>query len=87
MTKKIEKYFVLKRSPICQNDRYWSPVMAKAMRWLGMVDGLLIGPIWVEGSMDQYVYQEMMRNMFCLRSRTRGVCGGCKTVQLATQVT
>ena len=59
-----EKYFVLKCSPNSQNDWYWSPVnpfgnvpckdqiMAKAMCWVGMVDGLIIGPIWVEGSMD-----------------------------------
>ena len=69
-----EKYFVLKSSPNSQNDRFWSPVnpfdnvackeqgMAKAMCWVGMVDGEIIGPIWVEGSMDQYVYQEMLED-------------------------
>ena len=67
-----DKYFVLKSSPNSQNGRHWSPVnpfdnvpcpdqsMAKVMCWVGMVDGLIICPIWVEGSMDQYVYQEMI---------------------------
>ena len=68
-----EKYFVLKCSPNSQNDRYWSPInpldnvpckeqgMAKAMCWVGMLDGQIIGPIWVEGSMDQFVYKEMLK--------------------------
>ena len=81
-----EKYFVLKCSPQSQNDRYWSPInpldnvpckeqgMAKAMCWVGTLDGQIIGPIWVEGSMDQFVYKEMLEeHVLLLIKNQRGI--------------
>ena len=35
--------------------------MAKAMCLVGMLDGQIISPIWVEGSMDQFIYKEMLK--------------------------
>ena len=67
-----EKYFVLKASPNSQNDRFWAPEnpyrvvpckdqsQAKAMCWMGLVNGQVIGPIWLEGTMDQHMYKAML---------------------------
>ena len=72
------------------NDRYWSPInplddvpckeqgMAKAMCWVGMLDGQIIGPIWVEGSMDQFVYKEMLEEHVLPLIKTREEYGSRK---------
>ena len=64
-----EKYFVLKQGPNRQNDRYWAPVNPhelvetkdqggkKAMCWVGLVEGKVIGPVWFEGNMNGEVYK------------------------------
>ena len=67
-----EKYFVLKQGPNRQIDRYWAPEnlhrivecktqsQKRAMCWTGLVDGQVLGPFWIEGTMDQYVYNELL---------------------------
>ena len=30
----------------------------KVMCWTGLCDGKVLGPFWIEGTMDQYVYNE-----------------------------
>ena len=69
-----EKYFVLKQGPNRQIDRYWAPVnphrivecktqsQQKVMCWTGLCDGKVLGPFWIEGTMDQYVYNELLEN-------------------------
>ena len=70
-----EKYFVLRQGPNKQTDRFWAPVNPhelveckeqqggkKAMCWCGMVDGRVLGPFWVEGSMDSEVYRIMLED-------------------------
>ena len=48
--------------------------MAKAMCLVGMLDGQIIGPIWVEGSMDQFVYKEMLEeHVLPLIKNKRGI--------------
>lgn len=77
-TKKViwgdEKYFVLHQTPNSQNDKYWRPEnpydvvqckkqgQAKAMCWVGLVNGKVLGPLWIEGSMDQHVYRELLED-------------------------
>ena len=69
-----EKYFVLHQAPNRQNDKYWRPVnpyevvqckkqgQAKAMCWVGLYNGKVIGPLWIEGTMDQLVYRELLED-------------------------
>lgn len=70
-----EKYFVLKQGPNKSIHRYWSPVnphtiiecksqhQQKAMCWTGLYDGKVLGPFWIEGTMDQYVYRSLLEDM------------------------
>lgn len=67
-----EKYYVLKQGPNKSIDRYWSPVnkfeyeecrsqgQQKAMCWVGLLNGKVIGPVWIEGNMDQFVYRDIL---------------------------
>lgn len=63
-----EKYFVLKQGPNKSIHRYWSPCnphtivecktqnQRKVMCWTGLFDGKVIGPFWIDGTMNQFVY-------------------------------
>ena len=65
-----EKYFVLKQNPNRQTDRFWAPFNPhecvetkeqggkKAMCWVGLVEGKVLGPVWFEGNMTGEVYRE-----------------------------
>ena len=67
-----EKYFVLKQGPNKSIHRYWSPCnphtiiecktqnQKKAMSWAGLFNGKVIGPYWIEGTMNQYVYRRLL---------------------------
>lgn len=67
-----EKYFVLKQGPNKSIHRYWAPSnphiliecktqsQEKAMCWTGLCNGLVLGPFWIQGSMDQFVYRELL---------------------------
>ena len=67
-----EKYFMLKQGPNRSIHRYWAPVnphefiecksqsQQKAMCWTGLFRGKVIGPFWIEGSMDQHVYHDLL---------------------------
>ena len=69
-----EKYFVLHQAPNRQNDKFWMPAnpydveqckkqgQPKAMCWTGLYNGKVIGPFWIEGSMDQMVYRELLED-------------------------
>ena len=69
-----EKYFVLQQGPNKQNDQTWAPINPhifeackiqggkKAMCWTGLVDGKVLGPFWLEGSMDAGVYRELLED-------------------------
>ena len=69
-----EKFFLLHQSPNRKNECYWRPEnpyevvqckqqgVAKAMCWVFLCDGKVIGPVWIEGTMDQYVYREVMED-------------------------
>ena len=74
-----EKWWVLDAPPNRQNDRVWSPISpqefeecryqgkAKAMSWVGILDGAIIGPFWFLDNFGQPVnvnqenYLEMLR--------------------------
>ena len=65
-------YFALKQGPNKSIHRFWSPSnthnliecktqgQKKAMCWTRLCNGQVLGPFCVEGTMDQYVYREMI---------------------------
>lgn len=67
-----EKYFVLKQGPNKSIHRYWAPTnphvliecksqsQEKVMCWTGLCNGRVLGPFWLEGSMNQFVYKELL---------------------------
>ena len=69
-----EKYFVLKQGPNKSVDRVWAPVnpylnvecktqsQQKIMAWVGLFEGKVIGPFWIEGTMNKEVYHDLLKN-------------------------
>ena len=41
-------------------DECKSQGQAKAMCWVGLLDGKAIGPFWVDGTMDRFVYADLL---------------------------
>ena len=68
-----EKYFVLKQGPNKSIHRVWSPVnpylnvecktqsQQKIMVWVGLCAGQVIGPFWIEQTMDNGVYNKLLK--------------------------
>jgi hypothetical protein len=62
------KLFLLKQAPNCHNDQYWAPMIqhkvieckkahgAKAMAWVGIIDGRCLPVVWFNGSVNGEVY-------------------------------
>ena len=69
-----EKYFVLKQGPNKSIHKVWAPVnpyidiecksqsQKKVMCWIGLVAGRVIGPFWIETSMNQDVYLNLLKD-------------------------
>ena len=69
-----EKYFVLKQGPNKSIHRFWAPTnpniivecksqsQQKVMCWSGLCNGEVIGPFWIEGSMNQFVYKKLLED-------------------------
>ena len=69
-----EKYFVLKQGPNKSVDRVWAPVnyylnveyktqrKQKIQALVGLFEGKVIGPFWIEGTMKKEVYHDLFKN-------------------------
>ena len=69
-----EKYFVLKQCPNRKNSVIWAPANPhvlvqcksqsnqKAMCWTGLYNGKVIGPFWIQGTMDRNVYNTLLKD-------------------------
>ena len=69
-----KKYFVLKQCPNRKSNVCWSPsnphVLVecksqsnlKVMCWTGLYNGKVLGPFWIEGTMDILVYNSLLKD-------------------------
>lgn len=53
-------------------DECKSQGQAKAMCWVGLLDGKAIGPFWVDGTMDRFVYADLLekKSVACSKSHS-----------------